>query len=345
MPRVSVRVKLSSSQKATLLKLFESIGKRYIVNYMHQNLLYPLSSQQLQDKEFLLRFLLLVATLDQQADSMSARNTVIQLYAEYGQDLFFHPENYIGKLYDLVEVVKRYYKPKTRVLRIKTEGLALLRVGGYLLTLLNISQKYGSLLNHLLKNNSPKELLKSILKDSLIKGLLYEKAARMYTGWVSHPDLWINVSASKWRVQDIPMVVNGHVCKTLVRTGFLPDVLVESVDTMIVKAENERTRIEREVKRLYPDGDYFMIDCGAFYVGINYSNERSPKRNICPIMNVCAENMSSEPIRNDFMVKSFKISNPTGAIFKFAKTSEHFLCKLFVSWYRSPIVLQNLFVA
>lgn len=38
----------------------------------------------------------------------------------------------------------------------------------------------------------------------------------------------------------------------------------------MVQAENERKRIESLVRSSFPQGDYFMIDYGAFYVDINY---------------------------------------------------------------------------
>jgi len=290
MPRVSIQKGLSYTQKITLLKLLESVGDQSIIPYMNRNLLYPVSTKLLQNKEFLSRYLLLVATLDQQADSASARETVIQLYNKYSSDFFLKPHRYIDNLHAVLNIVRAYYKPRTRVIRLKHEAAGFLRVGGYLLSLINITKLYGGLLPYFSRCNSPQNLLDTLLVDPFINGILYEKAARMYVGWLSHPKLWINISNGKWKVSSLPMVVNGHVCKVLARTGFLPDVLVENKKTMIVEARKDRERVERCVKQVYPIGDYFMIDTGAFYMGIAYCDEWSPKCEKCPISKVCARN-------------------------------------------------------
>jgi len=286
MPRVSVSGQLTRPQKHMLLRELEGLGSRQITPHMLNSLLHPLQAQLIQDREFLSRYLLLAATLDQQADSKSARETTVQLYTRYGNDLFLRPGRYLDDLYNIVGFSTQYYKPKTRILRMKAEGLILLRVGGYLLTLVNVEKRYGGLLAYLSQASSPRGLLNMVLNDTLLKGILYEKAARMYTGWVSHPKLWINISSGAWSVYEIPMVVNGHVCKVLARSGFLPDVLVESTSNMIVKAEDERSRIERAVQQ-YSTYDGFMVDFGAFYIGISYCDERKPNCNICPVNKLC----------------------------------------------------------
>jgi len=291
MPRISIRKTLSYAQKIEFLRSLEKIGNEQIILYIKQNLLYPLSDQLLQNKEFLSRYFLLTATLDQQADSISARKTVIQLYNRYGSDFFLKPDRFINQLYAILNIVKMHYKPKTRVVRVKHEAIGFLRVGGYLLSLINLTKLHGGLLPYFSKCGSPQILLKTLLSDPFINGILYEKATRMYVGWLSHPNLWVDISDGKWRKWDIPMIVNGHVCKVLARAGFLSDVLVENTKNMIVKARNERTRIERDVKEVLPKGDYFMIDSGAFYIGITYCDEQTPKCKRCPINKKCKRNI------------------------------------------------------
>lgn len=201
-----------------------------------------------------------------------------------------NPIRFIKKLYDVLNVVNEYYKPKTRIIKISKGGIGLLRIGGYLLALINIEHKYKDLISYFSKCKSPQNLLYTLRKDPLIGGILYEKAARMYTGWLTHPYLWINISHSTWSVSNIPMVINGHVCKVLARTGFLPDVRVEDDKNMIVRARDERTRIEKEIRELYPTGDFFMIDFGAFYIGLTYCDEKTPNCSNCQINNLCAKN-------------------------------------------------------
>ncbi len=290
MPWKTVTYQLSTSQKTRLLTLLESIGIQHLEPSMRQSLLYPLSDGLLKDKEFLSRYFLLTAALDQQAESESARKTVIQIYSRYGADFFMNPDKYADKLHPILSLVKQHYKPKVRVLRLTANGASLLRVGGFLLTLINVEQEYGGLIQFFSHSESPSNLLTLIENDPLIGGLLYEKAARMYTGWISHPNLWINISNGEWKVSDIPMVVDGHVCKVLARAGFLTRVSVEDLRKYVVKAREERENIEREVSRILPNGDRFMIDFGAFYIGLNYCHEEQPKCDSCPIKEICRKN-------------------------------------------------------
>lgn len=291
MPRASISRILSSNDKRKLLRVLEQLGADNLNNYMTQKLLYVLSSSDMRDREFMARYLLLAATLDQQADSESAKETVVKIYTKYGTDFFLNPSKYTRNLYNIIEFVKPVYKPRTRVLRMKKETVLLSRIGGFLLTLDNIQNTYGGLISYFSLATSPRNLLDLILTDPLLSGLLYEKAARMYTGWISHPNLWISISSGRWAPCDIPMAVNGHVCKVLSRAGFLSQVLVEDTQRYIVKAEDERDNIEREVSRVYPEGDRVMIDFGAFYVGINYCGEEVPYCSKCPINMLCLKNV------------------------------------------------------
>lgn len=290
MPRIKIPNTLSREYKQQLLKELENIGMSNLINYMFQKLLSVLSHEHLQNKEFLSRYLLLAAVLDQQADSESAKETVVRIYTSFGADFFLKPYNYLNKLYDVIKFATGLYKPKTRVLRMKNEALILLRIGGFLLAVYNIENKYGSMIGYFSQATTPRKLLELIQSDCLLSGLLYEKAARMYTGWISHPKLWINLSSGRWEPDEIPMPINGHVCKVLARTGFLKYVLVEDTRKFIVKAEDERENIEIEVNNTYPSGDRLMIDFGAFYIGLNYCDEIQPKCNICPIDKLCMKN-------------------------------------------------------
>ena len=83
------------------------------------------------------------------------------------------------------------------------------------------------LTNYLSSFKTPHDMLDGILNNTFFKGLLYEKAARMYVGWISHPNLFVDISNGAWPPSSIPMVINGHVCKVLARTGFLDEVSVE----------------------------------------------------------------------------------------------------------------------
>jgi len=289
MPRVRLN-KLPHHLKLELLKMLEQMGAENLKNDLYKSLLHVLPRDELDDKEFLSRYLLLVSILDQQAESDSARRTVVEIYKNFGREFFMNPRKYVTDLDPVISLAIKVYQPKTRFVRIKSEGIILLRVGGFLLAMISIERRHRGLVAYLKSRGSPREMLSAILNDIYLRGLLYEKAARMYVGWISHPKLFVNLFDGAVHPSSIPMVVNGHVCKVLARTGFLDSVLVEEGEP-IVKAEDERRRIESLVRGLYPQGDYFMIDYGAFYIGTKFCDETNPKCGICPIKHVCMRNV------------------------------------------------------
>jgi len=291
MPVERVPKVLSQDNKKLLLSKLEDIGARNIVEDLRRSLLEGLDSSLLNDKEFMLRYLLLTTVLDQQAESESARRTVRSITQKYGYKFFMNPREYFDNIRDAIQLALGTYEPRARVLRMKKEGITLLRIGGFMLAVNSLSLRFGGLLNYFRQYRTPYELLnRGILGEPLLSGLLYEKAARLYVGWITHPQLFIRIYGESVPRNTIPMVVNGHVAKVLARTGFLDRVSVESRDNMIVEAERERGRIENEVKRVKPDGDLFSIDYGAFFIGIRYCHERNPNCAQCPLNTICSRN-------------------------------------------------------
>ena len=286
---------LAKPDKIRLLKALEQIGKNNIRNDLYSSLLQILPQSMLKDKEFLSRYLLLAAILDQQADSGSARKTVVEIYRKYGDPFFTNPRKFLNNFDSVMSLALKIYQPKMRISRIKKEGIVLMRLGGFLLALLSLERQHGRLATYLKSLRNPQNMLSAMLNDRYLKGLLYEKAARMYVGWITHPNLYVNIFDGSVSLSSIPMPIDGHVCKVFARTGFLDTVLVEEKGKgenkkFIVRADHERKRIERMVHKYYPQGDYFMIDYGAFYVGINCCKETSPRCNKCPVNRICLRN-------------------------------------------------------
>ena len=294
MPRVQLKPLCKDKYcelSTELLKRLERIGKDRIKEDLQRTLLSVLNQNDLNDKEFLSRYLLLAAVLDQQAKSETARKVVVEIYKKYGRDFFMNPHQFIDKIDEILDLVLSIYQSGLAHIRIPREGITLLRIGGFILALINITKNNKLLINYLKNSDGPRDLLRKILNNKVLRGLLYEKAARMYVGWVSHPDLFVNIFEGKYSVSQIPMVIDGHVCKVLARTGFLDSVLVENTEKYIVQAEEERRRIESLVSQLYPTGDYFMIDYGAFHVGITYCHEEKPECGKCPLNDICKKNI------------------------------------------------------
>lgn len=292
MPIVKVEKTLSSEERRRLIDELEKLGSGKLLEDLKRTLLKNLPPQLLNDKEFLSRYLLLAAVLDQQAESNSARGTVSMLYNEYGYQFFMDPKSYLDKIHEIVGKALKTYRPKVRVLRMKITSITLSRIGGYMLAIHSLALRYGGLLGYFRRFQNPKDLLeRGILGEIMFSSLLYEKAARLYVGWVTHPDLPVSVYGTSIPRNSIPMVVNGHVGKVMARTGFLEKVSVEDLERKIIEAEKERSRIERLVESVKPNGDFFAIDYGAFLVGINYCHEEKPDCSRCILNTLCKKNI------------------------------------------------------
>jgi hypothetical protein len=205
---------LSQDNKKLLLSKLEETGARNIVEDLRRSLLEGLDSSLLNDKEFMLRYLLLTAVLDQQAESESAKRTVRSIIQKYGYKFFMSPREYFDNIRDVIQLALGTYEPRVRVLRMKKEGITLLRIGGFMLAVNSLSLRFGGLFNYFKQYRTPYELLnRGILREPLLSGLLYEKAARLYVGWITHPQLVIRIYGESVPRNTIPMVVNGHIAR------------------------------------------------------------------------------------------------------------------------------------
>jgi hypothetical protein len=292
MPIIQIQRVLAENEKRQLIEKLEEIGGSNIYKDIQETLLRGLAEEAVSNKEFLVRYLLLAAVLDQQADSESARRTVREIYSNYGIDFFLNPEKYLPHVNEVVELALKTYEPKVRVLRMKKVGITLLRVGGYMVSVHNLSLRYGSLLDYYRLFKNPRELLeKGILGETMLNGLLYEKASRLYVGWITHPLLPVRIYGEGVEKSKVPMVVDGHVAKVMARAGLLSEVSVENTKNMIIKAEKERFKIEMEVIKAKPSGDPFLVDYGAFSIGIKYCREKEPECHKCPLNTICRRNI------------------------------------------------------
>jgi len=109
MTRKKIERRLSNDERKELLKELEKIGVENVRKDLESTLLWGSpdlrdeTKQELRklinDKEFLIRYLLLAAVLDQQAESETARKTVRNLFEKYGYEFFMKPESYFNKIY------------------------------------------------------------------------------------------------------------------------------------------------------------------------------------------------------------------------------------------------------
>ncbi len=242
------------------------------------------------DKEKLTRFLLLVAFLDQQAESPSARKTAIRIYNMFRDDLFFKPQQCLIQINKLIEV-KDDYKISPAIGRVLPRfGWFVLRVGGFLIYEMMLNK--GRLSDMLAQFRTPKGAASFLQGNHLVESILREKALRMYISWIGHPDLEINVSNGKWDKALFEMPVDGHVGKIFSRTGLVSEVIHEGKKGSgkrwnVIVASKMRPSIQ-ELTNNYSD-NCIMVDHGAFQIGINCcpDNLEDMACDSCPRASVC----------------------------------------------------------
>jgi hypothetical protein len=261
--------KASVSESKSIIGILEHVGK-HLQPLELADIIKNLPKTIISDKEKITRFLLLTAFLDQQAESPSARKTAIAIYKIFGDDLFFKPQSCLIQIDKLVSL-KGEYKISPAIGRVLPRfGWFVLRVGGFLIFEMMLNK--ASLSEKLDQCKSPREATAFLHSNPLVESILREKAARMYTSWIGHPDLGIDVSNGKWDKSLFEMPVDGHVGKIFVRTGLIPEVIHErkkgsSSRWNVIIASRMRHLIQ-EVTNKYSK-DCIMVDHGAFQIGIN----------------------------------------------------------------------------
>lgn len=252
-----------------MVKILEHIGKvlqplelAHIINNLPKELVL--------DKEKLIRFLLLTAFLDQQAESPSARKTAIDIYKIFRDDLFFKPQRCLVQINKLVPL-KDNYKISPAIGRVLPRfGWFVLRVGGFLTYEMMLNK--AKLAEKLGRCETPKEAAAFLHSNPLVESILRNKAVRMYISWIGHPDLGIDVSDGKWDKSLFEMPVDGHVGKIFSRTGLVSEVIHERKKGSgsrwnVIVASKMRPYIQEVTNRF--SGNCIMVDHGAFQIGIN----------------------------------------------------------------------------
>jgi len=271
--KVNVGVKTSSAETKRALKVLEEVGRVTQVGVMDE-LLGGIPKEILDNKEYVARFLLLTAILDQQAESPTARKAARFILDTYGRSLFDDP---IKVMIDFEKMEpldsEKIYVISPAIGRATSRfAWITLRVGGFLIYELKLNSERMSLYERFSNYESPNEALSFLYSSSLLKNLLRDKAARMYISWIGHPDFGIDISGGRWKVADFLMLVNGHVGKVFSRAGMVDEVIVETVREGserkdIIKASEMREQIEQIVKSY--GLDRVRVDHGAFVIGIN----------------------------------------------------------------------------
>ncbi|MBS7281078.1 MAG: hypothetical protein KIH09_14785 [Candidatus Freyarchaeota archaeon] len=277
------------SEKEQIISILERVG-RILQPLELVQIINDLPKEMVLDKEKLTRFLLLIAFLDQQAESPSARKTAIRIYNLFGDDLFFKPQQCLIQINKLV-AVKDDYKISPAIGRVLPRfGWFVLRVGGFLIYEMMLNKD--KLSDRLAQFKTPEEATAFLQGNPLVESILREKAVRMFISWIGHPDLAIDVSHGRWNKALFEMPVDGHVGKIFSRSGLVSEVIHEGKEGSggrwnVIVASKMRPTIQ-EVTNNYSD-DCIMVDHGAFQLGIHCcpDNLVGMACDSCPRASVC----------------------------------------------------------
>jgi len=259
----------TAGQVKEMLDILESVGG-ILQPAALSSAIDSLPSKIRGDKEKLTRFLLLLALLDQQAESPTALLTAKRVYDSFGDLLFFSPQAVLVKMHTLTNV-QDDYKISPAIGRVLPRfAWIVLRVGAFLIYEMLLNKK--KLSHELGKLSTPSEAVDFLEGNAVLSAVLREKARFMFISWVGHPGLGIDVSTGRWPVSDFLMPVDGHVGKVFSSTGIAQEIIHEGrAGTTgrwnIIQASNMRPLIQMIVS---PRGnDCIMVDHGAFRIGFN----------------------------------------------------------------------------
>jgi hypothetical protein len=252
-----------------MITLLEQVGRITQPNSL-KALINSLPREINDDIEKITRFLLLVAILDQQAESPSARLTAINIYNVFGDELFNKPQNVLLRMDKLVPL-KGGYKISPAIGRVLPRfGWMVLRVGAFLIYEMSLNHKRFSA--NLSQLSSPREAAQLLENNPVLEAVLRDKARRLFISWVGHPALGLDVSQGKWKTSDFEMPVDGHVGKIFSRTGIVSQVIHEAKEGKgtrwnVISASEMRPMIQEVVNNY--SNDCIMVDYGAFQIGFN----------------------------------------------------------------------------
>ena len=282
----------STAEKKAIIDILENVG-RTLQTLGSAQMINRLPKNVTSNKEKLVRFLLLIAILDQQAESDSAGKTAIEIYNIFGDDLFFKPRECLMQINKL-KVIEDVYKISPAIGRVLPRfGWFVLRVGGFLIYEMMLGTN--KLSEELGRCKNPGEATAVLEGNHLVRSILREKATRMYISWIGHPALGIDISNGKWNTRLFEMPVDGHVGKIFSRTGLVSEVIHEgregskSVGSRwnVIVASAMRQPIQYLTQQY--SNDCVMVDHGAFQIGINCcpDNLKDMACDACPKASSC----------------------------------------------------------
>jgi len=287
MPKVKQR-SLDPQQREQLIRELEAIGRAHWEKHWKDIMALP-NELLLEDREGVVRYLLLRVLLNQQGDTGRVRELARELFATFQGELLYAPSQVEQRFAQVLSVFKRVGGPRgSEIYRvgalggIKPLSLFLYRFAAFSIFVRSVSSLHDLVRSEL--SSGVGKLLEFFRTDPILDGGWVgndPKAARMLTNWLAWlfehvwQELRVDLSATL-------MIVDGHVGKVFCRTGALDTVRYEQRRPYIILAKEMRGDIELLVMAT-PGAVPMWVDEGAFQVAMGYCTDLNPNCPSCPI--------------------------------------------------------------
>jgi hypothetical protein len=291
MPKVKQR-SLDPQQREQLIRELEAIGRAHWEKHWKDIMALP-NELLLEDREGVVRYLLLRVLLNQQGDTGRVRELARELFATFQGELLYAPSQVEQRFAQVLSVFKRVGGPRgSEIYRvgalggIKPLSLFLYRFAAFSIFVRSVSSLHDLVRSEL--SSGVGKLLEFFRTDPILDGGWVgndPKAARMLTNWLAWlfghvwQELRVDLSATL-------MIVDGHVGKVFCRTGALDTVRYEQRRPYIISAKEMRGDIELLVTAT-PGVVPMWVDEGAFQVAMGYCTDLNPNCPSCPIKTLC----------------------------------------------------------
>jgi len=269
----------------------------------------------LDDRETVLRYLLLRALLNQQGDTGKVRKLVQKLFAALGIELLHSPDT-VEEQFD--QVLAAFHevggKRGTELYRvgalggIKPLSLFLYRLAAFVIFIRNMRDSFYEAVKSKL-NEGVRSLWEFLRDHPILDGGWVgndPKAARMLTNWLAwlFSEVWQEMQVD---LQETLMIVDGHVGKVFCRTGAVETVLYEAKRPYVILAKEMRANIEDMVRAVSGVQPMF-VDEGAFQVAMQWCFEIEPNCPECPIKGLCLAGRGSRKHQRWTAYKKLKVA-------------------------------------
>jgi endonuclease III len=298
MPKIKQET-LDAQQREQLLQKLEKIGKRYWEKHWKESMALP-EGLSIEDKESVLRYLLLRVLLNQQGDTDKVKELARELFNTFKETLLYNPSKVEQQFESVLEVFHKVGGRRgSEIYRvgalggIKPLSLFLYRLFAFNIFICTISSFYSLVKDKI--NIGVGALWEFLRDDPILDGGWVgndPKAARMLTNWFVwlFSEVWNELTMD---LSETMMIVDGQVGKIFCRTGTLETVYYEKKRPYIILAKDMRKDIESIVKTT-PRVAPMLVDEGAFQVAKNWCSDIQPNCHDCQLSSLCLAGQGSK---------------------------------------------------